>query len=148
MSDDPSSEQAATRIAQALRFQTVEARDYLIIWGDRDRNYYVQFPSPQRPGPSGLPPSLHSEAVSDLYLTPENALGKQGAKCLLGLGWDAPTSAQALRRYVVGGETANWHREFGLPGDEAFRSIADVVLKTLSNAYGYSGGSLELDIAP
>ncbi len=38
---------AASQIEQGLRFQTIEERDYLIVRGDRERNYFVQFPSPQ-----------------------------------------------------------------------------------------------------
>ena len=150
MGDQLRDAEAASRIEQALRLQTVEARDYLIVWGNRRRNYFVQFPSPEQSAAgSGLPPSLYCEAVSDLYLSPENALGARGAERLLDLGWVEPTATPASTQLYAGPRnyrSPNWSREFDLPNEAAFARIAQALLVTLSSVYGYSGGPLELEI--
>jgi hypothetical protein len=76
----------ATTIGDALRRQTRETLDFVIVCSDPARNYYVQFPSPG----DSHPPSLYCEAVSDKWLEPEDRLGEAGAGRLRSLGWRDP----------------------------------------------------------
>jgi hypothetical protein len=114
-------------IAQAIRRQTRETLDFLIIETDRERNYYVQFPCPSSDHPS----SLYCEAVSDKHLAPEDQLGEAGAERLRSLGWLEPE-----------GSRENWYREFTLQSDSDFDGIAVILVQTLRQVYGYRDGDL------
>lgn len=123
---DPVSE-----IATALRRQTRENLDFLIVCSDPLRNYYVQFPSPG----DDHPRSLHCEAVSDKWLDSAHGIGESGAARLRSLGWSDPD-----RRHD------NWFREFSLHGDEDFERIAATLVHTLQEVYGYDGGAVDLGL--
>lgn len=119
-------------IGAALRRQTSERRDFLIVTSDAVRNYYVQFPHPGQRSPE----SIYCEAVADEWLKPEHQLGEAGAAHMRALGWSEPT-----RR------SRNWSRKFQLRDDSDFATIAATLVETLSAVYGYEGGPLEVRVA-
>jgi hypothetical protein len=127
---DPEFDPAAT-IADALRRQTRETLDFLIVCSDPARNYYVQFPWPG----DSHPRSLCCEAVSDKWLESEHRLGEAGAERLRSLGWSDPE-----------GRHDNWFREFELHDEEDFERIAATLVQTLRAVYGYAGGPLEVQV--
>lgn len=127
-----SSRDAVAEIAGALRRQTREQRDYLIVMSDPKRNYYVQFPHPGAESRD----VLYCEAVSDEWLDSANELGEAGASRLRALGWSDPEA-----------NSPNWSREFLLQGGADFEQIAATLVETLSDVYGYDGGPLDLQIA-
>jgi hypothetical protein len=135
-------------VAGALRRQTEEQRDFLICSRDDIPNYYVQFPYPGE-----HPTTLCCEAISDIWLPPDLALGETGAAALLELGWTAPTTDASTR--IQGWNatrktwiTTNWFQEFQLKDTDSYEAIAETLTKTLSSVYGFSSGRLRIELGP
>lgn len=126
-------------IARALRQQTVECRDFLILEAAGSNNYFVQFPSPseKRLPPGELPLELFSEAVSNEFLEPPNRLSVNQEGRLRTLGWSDPGPVRFSAGWTI---SPNWWRIFPLGSDDRFQEIAATVHATLVEVYGHRGG--------
>jgi type III secretion system-like peptide-binding chaperone len=142
-------------LAHAVRKQTEERRDVLIIeWADEPR-YYVQFPHPETVAMTtghareGDPEWLYSEAVSDLWLPPALHIGDDGASALEHLGWrPAKSPRDSLTDvYVEGSDTRNWFRVFPLNVGEPYEGIAETIVETFRAAFRCTRGFLKIEMS-
>ena len=123
-------------ITQALRTQTVECLDYLLLEGSPSG--YVQFPRPsEKRLPQGeLPVELFSEAVSNEYLEAPYKLSAEQESTLRKLGWNDPGDVSYA---TISATSPNWWRVFPLGSDDRFNEIAAAAHATLVEAYGHQG---------
>src|SRR5581483_1899263 len=82
---------ALGRVRAGLRglFRDPETFEFLIVQGEEDENYYVQFAMRTQPQPI-----LYGEAVSNAFLSPEQKLGEEQIAELRRLGWSNPHDDQ------------------------------------------------------
>ncbi len=104
----------------ALPHHTQRQDDFVIVLGSRDPNYYSQcFFQDEH---------FWCEAVSNYYLDPQHALGKEQTSRLVGLGWNPPTS-----------NVPNWS---GIRRNA--NEVAALVVTTLDEVYGVNLDTLEV----
>jgi hypothetical protein len=145
-------------VADAVRKQTEERRDVLIIEWAEEPWYYVQFPHPAtvpsaiagRPTWDDEPEWLYSEASSDFYRPPPLHIGERGANDMMRLGWRPPKSARDKLEdvYMGGAEVENWFRVFPLNVGQPYESIAVTIVETFRTGFGCADGLLKVDISP
>ena len=124
-------------IAEALRRHVGDLREYVIFTSDPERGYYIQAVGHDKEGSI----VLHAEAVSDEFLEPQDQLGRSGADTLRGLGWQDPSSESKSLE-----DPPNWWREFVIASAEDVDGIAETLLATLRDAYGYEGSELDVEL--
>src|SRR3954453_11882534 len=113
---DPSDQE----IAQALHklvADRVQAGTYVILEGDPERNYYIQF--------ALQGDRLFCEAVSNQYLEPEDQLSDAQLRTLENLGWREPEY-----------EGQNWFRTFRPTTPDDYAQIVSRVRRAFTDVYG------------
>jgi hypothetical protein len=97
-----------------------------ILTMDLARNYYVQFAADHDTRPDGHDvPTLYAEAVGNEALEEKDRLSESQRAKLLALGWQPPHSSP------------NHFRSWRATTDEERRTIAEVVLETMEEVYGF-----------
>jgi hypothetical protein len=101
---------------QKLISDQVEASTHVILVGDSERNYYIQF--------ALQGDRLFCEAVSNLYLEPANELTDAQLRTLENLGWREPEH-----------EGQNWFRTFRPASADDFGEIVSLVRSAFVEVY-------------
>lgn len=110
------------RALRKLLRDRIDAGTYVILNGDGDRNYYIQFALQK-----GV---LFCEAVHNRYLAPEDRLTLGHARRLVGLGWRKPGKGHR-----------NWFRTFEPKGARDFKSLVGLTRQAFREAYGLPEGA-------
>lgn len=121
-------------VADVLKRFVDERLEFLIV---ECSPYFVQFAAPHSAGQAWEPEGplwdlyaehgLYAEAVSDVFLEPEDQLGIEGAERLSRLGWTAPV------------DDSNWTRLYELRGPQDCVLVARGVLATFVDGFHAAG---------
>lgn len=114
---DGATDQEIAEALQKLVSDAVTAGTFVVLEGDTDRNYYIQF--------AMQGDRLFCEAVSNQYLEPENQLSQEQLRTLENLGWREPEY-----------EAQNWFRTFRPVQPDDYIEIVRLARKAFTDVYG------------
>lgn len=125
--DDP-----VTKITETLRRIQEEGGkgNFVILIANAEKNYYIQVIGHKDD------PALFAEAVSNHFLDSMHGLDQRHINRLEELGWNSPSSIP------------NFHREWNARDDQERISIANEILETFIEVYGWKPDQgIHIDIA-